>query len=380
MDKKKLSPAINPIDVLDNASPTFYNRLKGVFKTRAWYKGLKFARIPFQHLLLIIGSLFFLLPFLWMLSTALKSDLDLFRQPPTWLPYDFKNVQVNGKPLPLYNVTVDNVTRQLAMVSMTKGEGVFVDPANPGVQLKVRSKFATPILVVSLRWKNFADAMSAAVNMGSGITFLTFAKNSLVISFFSIIGTLISCTTAAYAFARIRWPGRDILFVVVLATMMLPFQVTMIPLYIFFGKIGWINTYYPLIVPQFFGNAFMIFLLRQFFRTIPEEMCDAARVDGASEWQIFTQIVLPLSKPVLATVTVFTFLWTWNDFMGPLLYLNNPKLFTMALGLQAFQGRHNVAWNLLMAASVAFTLPIIIAFFFAQRTFIEGVKMTGLKE
>jgi len=140
------------------------------------------------------------------------------------------------------------------------------------------------------------------------------------------------------------------------------------------------DSFLPLIVPAFFGNAFMIFLLVQFFRTIPEEMCDAARVDGASDWQIFTQLILPLSKPVLATVTVFTFLWTWNDFLGPLLYLTDPKLYTMALGLQAFQGRHNVAWNLLMAASVIFTLPIIVAFFFAQRTFIEGVKMTGLKE
>ncbi len=367
-------------DLTVHESSSFSKRLKDFFKSPTWYRTLKFARVPLQHLLLIAGSLFFILPFLWMLSTALKSDLDLFRQPPSWLPFDFKPVQVNGQSLPLYTVTVDNTTRQLAMVSVSKGVVIFVDPANPSEQLEIRSKYATPILIVSPRWQNFIDAMAAATNMGPGITFFTFAKNSLVISFFSIIGTLISCTTAAYAFARIQWPGRDVLFLIVLATMMLPFQVTMIPLYVFFGKIGWINSFLPLIVPQFFGNAFMIFLLRQFFRTIPEEMCDAARVDGANEWQIFTRLVLPLSKPVLATVAVFTFLWSWNDFLGPLLYLNDPKLFTMALGLQAFQGRHNVAWNLLMAASVVFTVPIIIAFFFAQRTFIEGVKMTGLKE
>jgi multiple sugar transport system permease protein len=329
---------------------------------------------------LIVGSLFFVLPFIWMLSTALKSDQDLFRTPPTWLPYDFKTVDVNGQSLPLYNVTIDNTTRQLAMVSVSKGLGVFVDPANPSEQLEIRTKYAKPILIVKPRWQNFPDAIARATREGTGVNFLTYTKNSLVISFFTIVGTLISCTTAAYAFSRIQWPGRNFLFLLVLASIMLPFQVTMIPLYLFFDKIGWINSYLPLIVPAFFGNAFMIFLLVQFFRTIPEEMCDAARVDGANEWQIFTQIVLPLSKPVLATITVFTFLGTWNDFLGPLLYLTDPKLYTMALGLQAFQGRHNVAWNLLMAASVTFTLPIIIAFFFAQRTFIEGVKMTGLKE
>jgi multiple sugar transport system permease protein len=350
------------------------------FNSRGWYRMLKFSRSPFQHMLLIIGSLFFVLPFIWMLSTALKSDQDLFRTPPTWLPYDFKTAQVNDQSLPLYNVKIDNTTRQLAMVSVSKGLGVFVDPANPSEQLEIRTKYTEPILIVKPRWQNFPDAIARATREGTGVNFLTYTKNSLIISFFTIVGTLISCTTAAYGFARIQWPGRDILFLLVLASIMLPFQVTMIPLYLLFDKIGWLNTYLPLIVPAFFGNAFMIFLLRQFFRTIPEEMCDAARVDGASEWQIFTQLVLPLSKPVLATVTVFTFLWTWNDFLGPLLYLTDPKLYTMALGLQAFQGRHNVAWNLLMAASVIFTLPIIVAFFFAQRTFIEGVKMTGLKE
>ena len=150
--------------------------------------------------------------------------------------------------------------------------------------------------------------------------------------------------------------------------------------YLFFNEfLRWGDTFLPLIVPTFFANAFDVFLLRQFFRTIPEEMCDAARVDGASEFQIFTRIILPLSTPVLATVSVFTFLWAWNDFLGPLIYLQSPRNFTMALGLQDFQGQHIVAWNLLMAASVIFTVPIIVAFFFAQRTFIQGIKLTGSK-
>jgi multiple sugar transport system permease protein len=380
MAKNVLSPASKKPITTGQEFSSYSRRMKDFFLSNRWHKTLKFARTPFQHILLVVGSLFFVLPFIWMLSTALKSDTDLFRTPPTWLPYDFKTAQINGQELPLYNVTVDNVTKELAALKIVKGVGTFIDPANPTVQTEIKMKFASPLLVVKPRWQNFPDAIKRATREGTGVNFLTYTKNSLLISFFTIVGTLISCTTAAYAFSRIQWPGRNILFIIVLASIMLPFQVTMIPLYLMFDRIGWINTYLPLIVPAFFGNAFMIFLLVQFFRTIPEEMCDAARVDGANEWQIFTRIVLPLSKPVLATITVFTFLATWNDFLGPLLYLTDPKLYTMALGLQAFQGRHNVAWNLLMAASVIFTVPIIIAFFFAQRTFIEGVKMTGLKE
>jgi multiple sugar transport system permease protein len=162
--------------------------------------------------------------------------------------------------------------------------------------------------------------------------------------------------------------------------MMLPFQVTMIPIFLFFTEtLKWGDTLLPIIVPSFFANAFDIFLLRQFFRTIPEELLDAARVDGASEFFIFLKIVLPLSKPILATITIFTFLWAWNLFLEPLLYLNNPEHFTLALGLQDYQSQHKVIWNQMMAASVVFTLPVIVAFFFAQRTFIEGIKLTGTK-
>jgi multiple sugar transport system permease protein len=155
----------------------------------------------------------------------------------------------------------------------------------------------------------------------------------------------------------------------------------MIPIYLLFNDtLGWGDTFLPLIIPTFFANAWDVFLLRQFFRTIPEEMCDAARVDGASEWQIFTRIVLPLSTAVLATVTVFTFLYVWNDFTAPLLFLSSPRNFTMALGLQDFQSQRTIVWNQLMAAATVFTLPIVIAFFFAQKTFIQGIKLTGSKE
>ena len=349
-------------------------------RSNKWYQLQKKVKPFLQHVLVFTVGLFFLLPFLWMLSTALKSDLDIYRTPPTWLPYDLKQVEIDGELLPLYSVQIEDMTKELAALEIKKGQGKFVDPADPEAIIEVRMRYAEPILIVKPRWQNFPDAMSKAAGVRTGVSFITYIKNSLTIAFFSILGTLISCTTAAYGFARMHWPGRDKVFLVVMGTMMLPFQVTMIPMYVVFSKIGWTNTFLPLIVPTFFGNAFMIFLLRQFFLTIPEEMCDAARVDGASEWQIFTRIVLPLSKPVLASVVVFTFLWVWNDFIGPMLYLTDPKLFTLAIGLQDYQGRHNVAWNQLMSASIIFTLPIIIAFFFAQRTFIQGVKMTGLKE
>jgi len=349
-------------------------------KIRNFFKSL------FSHTIINIVGLFFLVPFLWMLLTAFKSSQDVFHTPPRWLPYDNVRVEVNGEQLPLYDVQTESGLKQLAAVRIVEGVGTFVDPANPGQQMEYEIqqgavKVAEPVMHVSFNWQNFPDAMERGSRPGIGASFWVYFKNSLVIAFFSIVGTLLSNTPVAYAFARMKFPGRDILFIIILATMMLPFQVTMIPIYLFFNDfLHWGDSFLPLIIPTFFANAYDVFLLRQFFRTIPEEMCDAARVDGASEWQIFTRIVLPLSVPVLATVTVFTFLWAWNDFTGPLLFLTSPKNFTMALGLQDFQSQRTMIWNQLMAAATIFTVPIIIAFFFAQKTFIQGIKLTGSKE
>jgi len=355
-------------------------------KRMRMHKIRNFFKSLFSHAIINFIGLFFLVPFLWMLLTAFKSSQDVFHTPPRWLPFDNVFVDVNGEQLPLYNVQTENGLKQLAAVKIVEGVGTFVDPANPGQQMEYEiqqgaTKIAEPILHVSFKWQNFPDAMERGSRPGIGASFWVYFRNSLIIAFFSIVGTLFSNTPVAYAFARLKFPGRDILFVIILATMMLPFQVTMIPIYLFFNDfLGWGNTFLPLIIPTFFANAYDVFLLRQFFRTIPEEMCDAARVDGASEWQIFTRIVLPLSVPVLATVTVFTFLWAWNDFTGPLLFLTSPKNFTMALGLQDFQSQRSMIWNQLMAAATVFTVPIVIAFFFAQKTFIQGIKLTGSKE
>ena len=341
----------------------------------------------FSHSLLIAVGLLFAVPIAWMVLTAFKSDQDVFRSPPRWLPYDNARVEIHGAQLPLYNVRDENgVVRQLAAIKIVEGVGTFVDPVNPDEELTYKlqqgkERIAEAVMEVSFRWQNFPDAMSRGSRPGVGASFWVYFKNSLIIAIFTIIGTLASNAPVAYAFARLKFPGRDALFVLVLATMMLPFQVTMIPIYLLFNDtLGWGDTFLPLIVPAFFANAWDVFLLRQFFKTIPEEMCDAARVDGASEWQIFTRIVLPLSTAVLAAVTVFTFLYVWNDFTAPLLFLSSPRNFTMALGLQDFQSQRTIIWNQLMAAATVFTLPIIIAFFFAQKTFIQGIKLTGSKE
>ena len=349
-------------------------------KIRDFFQGL------FSHAIINFVGLFFLVPFIWMLVTSVKSDQDVFHTPPRWLPYDNVTVNVGGGQLPLYNVKTENGVKQLALVKIVEGTGTFLDPQNPTQELQYEiqqgtTKIAEPIMHISFRWRNFPEAMERGSRPGVGASFWVYFKNSLIIAFFTILGTLLSNTPVAYAFARINFPGRDLLFIIVLATLMLPYQVTIIPLYLFFNDyLHWGNTFLPLLVPAFFANAWDVFLLRQFFRTIPEEMCDAARVDGASEWQIFTRIVLPLSIPVLATVTVFTFLYAWNDFTGPLLFLSSPDKFTMALGLRDFQGQRTMVWNQLMAASVVFTIPIVIAFFFAQKTFIQGIKLTGSKE
>jgi len=208
---------------------------------------------------------------------------------------------------------------------------------------------------------------------------LRYMGNTLIIVAFSTVGTLLSCSMAAYAFSRLRWPDRGLLFGLLLATMMIPGQVTMIPVYILFSKLNWVDTFLPLIVPSFFGNAFFIFLLRQFFLTIPEELLEAARLDGASEWRVFWTIMLPLSKPALLTVMIFTVLREWNDFMGPLIYLTSDRNRTLALGLALLSGVQNTEWGLLMAASVIMVLPALVLFFVAQRFFIEGIALTGTK-
>jgi multiple sugar transport system permease protein len=204
-------------------------------------------------------------------------------------------------------------------------------------------------------------------------------RNTLLYAVPAVAGTLVSCSLVAYGFALVKWPGRDIVFLLVLATMMLPSQVTLIPLYVIYAKLGWINTFLPLVVPSFLGTPFFIFLLRQFFLGIPNDLLDAARIDGASELRILMRIVAPLSKPALITVGLLTFIDKWNDFYGPLIFLQKPELRPLSLALQVFSGAHSTEWPRLMAASVIIALPLVVIYFVAQRWFIEGLTLTGTK-
>ncbi len=190
---------------------------------------------------------------------------------------------------------------------------------------------------------------------------------------------MFSSALVAYSFSKIEWKGKKILFPLVMATMMLPSQVTMIPVYIIWSKLEMVNTFTPLILPSLFGSAFNIFLLRQFFSGIPDSLIEASRIDGASEFRIFAQILLPLSKPVLTSIALFTFMGGWNDFMGPLMYLNESSKWPLSIGLQAFMFQFQQQWELLMAATVLFTVPMIIVFFLGQKQFMEGIVMTGFK-
>jgi multiple sugar transport system permease protein len=263
------------------------------------------------HLVLIPAAAVFIIPFLWMISTSLKPNSQLFAYPPIWIP-------------------------------------------NP------------------IQWENYPKSVTY-------VPFFSYLLNTLIISVFSVVGVVVSSSLVAYSLARIHWPGRNVLFLLTIATLMLPYQVTIIPVFLIFKNLGWVGDFRPLILPQFFGYALYIFLLRQFFMTIPQELSEAARIDGANELRIYLWIIMPLAKPALATVAVFQFIRSWTDYLGPLIYLNDQKLYTLQLGLYQYSSQYGREWGLLMSAAVLITLPPIIIFFLTQRTFVQGVTLTGIK-
>jgi multiple sugar transport system permease protein len=261
---------------------------------------------------LVVIAIIMLTPFLWLVTSSLKSQVQIFQYPPQWIP----------------------------------------DP---------------------IMWENYSNALTAK-------PFGLYLKNTLTIATLNVIAVVFTSSFCAYGFARIRFPGRDFWFGIVMATLFLPYAILIVPSFIIFSRLGWVDTILPLTVPIFFGGgAFNIFLLRQFFRTIPEELADAARIDGCSEFGIYWRIMLPLSKPALITVAIFTFLGAWNDLLGPIIYLRSPQNFTVAVGLASFRSTLSVSWDLQLAASTAMILPVIVLFFFAQRYFVKGIVMTGLK-
>lgn len=264
------------------------------------------------HIVLILVGLFFLLPFFWMLSTALKSDQQIFVNPPVWIP----------------------------------------DP---------------------VVWGNFVEAVTA-------IPFFKYMGNTAIVAFMDVLGTVIACPLVAYGLSRLEWKGRNLLFFVTIAVMMIPTEVTMIPQFIMFSKLNLVGTYVPLYLAAFFGGRpFMIFLLRQFFMNLPRDLEDAARIDGASELRIYARVVLPLVVPGILTVALFRFMNSWNDFLGPLLYLSDETKYTLSIGLQMFTTQYKTEWALLMAASLLVTLPVVVIYFFVQKRFIEGITFSGIK-
>lgn len=261
---------------------------------------------------------------------------------------------------------------------ITAGAALFLFPFAWMLSTSLKAErelFAYPIrwLPASPQFGNFPEAWRTA-------PFNTYAVNTIIITLLNVVGQTASSAICAYAFARLRFRGRNVLFFTVLAVMMLPSQVTIIPLFILFRYLGWVNTFLPLVVPGFFGEAFYIFLLRQFFLTIPIDLEDAARIDGASSLQILLRIMAPLARPAMATVAIFSFIFHWNDFFAPLLYLNHKDTKTLALGLAAFRGEFTTYWHLMMAASILILLPCLILFFTAQKHFIEGISTGGLKD
>ncbi|MFH1880096.1 MAG: carbohydrate ABC transporter permease [Bacillota bacterium] len=269
------------------------------------------------------------------------------------------------------------ISRVLTMVLMIILSGVFIFP----FFWLVRGSFMRSIEIFTMPMKWLPDRLMVEnyVQALTKIPFLTYFKNTAIIVTFNVIGCVLSSSFAAFGFSRIRFRGRNFWFAVMMSTMMIPDISLLIPQFIGWKTLGAYDTFYPLIVPAFFSKALFVFLIRQFFSTIPKAYDEAAFIDGANYMTIYARIMLPLSKPVLATIGVFTFMFQWNDFFGPLIYLSSSDKYTLSLGLQSFLGQYTSQWNLLMAASSLIILPMILLFFFAQRFFIEGIAFTGLK-
>jgi len=324
-------------------------------------------------LVLAAGAGIIMIPFLYLLSTSVK-DRDQMRQsPPRLIPIAATTVEINNQAEPLYQVTVDGQTREMALIkNRPGGKGLFINPSNPSTTYELVIAEQTPLRHLEIHLENYPEALRQ-------MKFNKLLVNTLLVTFLGMAGMLFSCSLVAYGFSRFRAPWLNVLFILLLSTIMLPSQVRLLPTYVLFNKLGWVDTLLPLIIPQFFANAYDVFLLRQFFMTIPLELDDAAKIDGASPLQVLMFIILPQARPALIAVAIFHFLYAWNDFYEPLIYLHSPEHWTLAVGLQTFNALYAVNTNYIMAASAVMILPPIILYFLAQRIFTQGVVFTGIK-
>ncbi|GIL08973.1 MAG: sn-glycerol-3-phosphate transport system permease protein UgpE [Chloroflexota bacterium] len=344
------------------------------FLTRTRGRGRLDISDGLTYLYLTLGTVLMFGPVLWLALSSFKEPAQLVRFPPTFLPYRQATVVVEGhdSPLPLYEVALeDGSTQRLAQVRRVGIEAQMIDPANPGDIIRVNINQRTPVETVRFSLDNYIDGVNR-------FPFWTYFRNSVVVTAAATALTLLINSMAAFALSKYRFRGRDTIFLLTLATLMVPLSVILVPVFLVITQIGWNNNLLGVIVPGA-ATPTGVFLLRQYMLTIPDELIESARIDGASEWRIFIQIILPLARPALAVLAIFSIMWRWNDFLWPLVVLSRNELFTLQVGLNSFQGELQVQWNLILAMTVLTLLPITLVFGFLQRYITTGIATTGLK-
>lgn len=323
---------------------------------------------------LVLGVILMFGPVIWLIMSSFKTPAALVKFPPSFLPYGQEMVTIEGyeEPLPLYNVTLaDGTQKKMAQVRRIGLEAQMIDPANPGEIVKVPTNQRTEINSIQFEWSNYSESLRT-------FDFLNYLNNSVIVTVVATILTLIINSMAAFALSKYEFRGRNLIFVIIISTLLIPISVILVPVYLVITEMGMNNTLMGVIIPGA-ATPTGVFLLRQYMLTIPDELIAAARIDGASEWRIYWQFILPLAAPALAVLAIFSVMWRWNDFLWPLIVLSKTELFTLQVGLNSFQGELNVKWNYILAMTVMTLLPISIVFAFLQRYITTGISSTGMK-
>lgn len=344
------------------------------FFTRTRRQGKLGVTDVLSYLYLIMGVFLMFGPVIWLVLSSFKTPAALAKFPPSILPEGQKTIEVEGyeQPLPMFNVTLEDGTqKEMAQVRRVGIEGQMIDPENPGDVIKVNINDRIEINEVRFAWENYTESLTS-------FNFLSFLKNSVVVTILATLLTLVINSMAAFALSKYEFKGRNLTFVIIISTLLIPISVILVPVFLVITKLNMNNTLWGVIVPGA-ATPTGVFLLRQYMLTIPDELLSAARVDGASEWRIYWQIILPLAAPALAVLTIFSVMWRWNDFLWPLIVLNQNELFTLQVGLNSFQGELNVKWNFILAMTVMTLLPITLVFAFLQRFITTGISTTGMK-
>ncbi len=326
------------------------------------------------YLYLIIGTVMMFGPVIWLVMSSFKTQAELVRFPPRFLPYRQDTVSVAGydDPLQLYNVTMDDGSvRQLAQVRRVGIEAQMIDPAAPDEIVRVNINQRQPVESIYFGFENYVDGVER-------FSFWTYFRNSIVVTASATLLTLFINSMAAFALSKYQFRGKDTVLMLTIGTLMVPLSVILIPAFLVITQVGWNNNLLGIIVPAA-ATPTGVFLLRQYMLTIPDELLDSARIDGASEWRIYLQIILPLARPALAVLAIFSIMWRWNDFLWPLIVLSRNELFTIQVGLNSFQGELQTQWNLILAMTVLTLLPITLVFAFLQKYITTGIATTGMK-